>query len=496
MLQSAFIYCFVYLGMANHKSLTIVKTAVAALLLFFSVNVIAQPVMQHQQTIGGNMDDNLKSMCFTSDGGIVLGGYSSSGRSGEKTKRSRGGDDYWVVKLDNKGVIEWDKTISGDADDVLNVILQTKDGGYILGGYSWSGKFAEKTDTGRGWSDFWVVKLDKQGNIQWDKTIGGNDMDFLSCMQQTQDGGYLLGGYSYSNRSGEKTDNSRGQDDYWIVKLDAGGKVQWNKTIGGKSYDYLFALQQTSDGGCILGGYSYSGISGEKTGASRGNADFWIVKINRQGTIQWDKTIGGNGEDELYALEPTTDNGYIAGGRSASGISGEKTAALRGATDYWVVKMDAAGGIQWDKTIGGTDYDYLQSLQQTKDSGYVLGGASWSNGSYEKSANRVGTLFRPDYWVVKLRADGSKVWDRTIGGDEHDALFCIKEISKDHYLAGGSSSSGISGTKTDSCRGGTDYWLVEIAETSAVAAMQTDNSSTGGSDARSFRVYPMPQVAQ
>ncbi len=208
-----------------------------------------------QKTIGGNVGDVLRSIQQTNDGGYILGGNSWSGISGNKTESGLGGDDYWVVKLDSSGYIQWQNTIGGDTTDILNSIQQTLDGGYILGGYSKSNSSWDKTEDSKGAYDYWVVKLDSSGNIQWQNTIGGDSSDVLSSIQQTLDGGYILGGSSESNSSGDKTENILGGADYWVVKLDSFGNIQWQNTIGGNNLDELTSIQQTTDGGYILGGH-------------------------------------------------------------------------------------------------------------------------------------------------------------------------------------------------------------------------------------------------
>ncbi|MEO5674431.1 MAG: hypothetical protein ABIQ74_07265, partial [Chitinophagales bacterium] len=157
---------------------------------------------------------------------------------------------------------------------------------------------------------------------QWDARFGGSDYDWLLSLQQTADGGYILGGYSDSGISGDKTQASQGGYDYWIVKTDAGGVKQWDARFGGSNDDYLFSLQQTADGGYILGGYSWSGISGDKTQASQGANDYWIVKTDAGGVKQWDARFGGSSDEYFNALQQTADGGYILGGFSLSGISG------------------------------------------------------------------------------------------------------------------------------------------------------------------------------
>ena len=179
--------------------------------------------------------------------------------------------------------------------------------------------------------------------IEWQITIGGSERDDFSCMVQTNDGGFILGGHSISNISGDKTENCLGGLDFWVVKIDSLGNIQWQNTIGGSGVDYLFSIAQTSDGGYILGGWSESNISGDKTENSNGGADYWIVKTDSQGVIQWQNTIGGSAMDHLHTISQTSDGGYILGGYSLSYISGDKTENSNGERDYWIVKTDSLG---------------------------------------------------------------------------------------------------------------------------------------------------------
>ena len=296
--------------------------------------------------------------------------------------------------------IEWQNTIGGNNSDYFTSIQQTADGGYILGGYSGSGISGDKTENVMGINDYWIVKTDSLGNILWQNTIGGSNYDRLMSIQQTTDGGYILGGNSDSNISGDKTENSWFNSvDYWIVKTDSLGNILWQNTIGGNDFDYLNSVQQTADGGYILGGYSESNISGDKTENLIGINDYWIVKTDSLGNIMWQNTIGGNGTDYLYSVQQTADEGYILGGWSNSNISGDKTENIIWDGDYWIVKIDSHGSIQWQNTIGGNDPDYIYSIQQTADGGYILGGQSTSNISDDKTENCIGNY---DYWIVKL----------------------------------------------------------------------------------------------
>jgi hypothetical protein len=457
--------------------------------LFITSCLLAQPTLVNQRTVGGSLNDELTSMDIAKDGGFIIGGTSSSTISFEKTDSSRGYSDYWIVKFNNNGAIQFDKTFGSDANDELHALQQTKDGGYILGGESWGGKSGDKSDTNRmdrfAYNDYWIVKLDAAGNKQWDKTLGGYQLDELHALQQTRDGGYILGGNSSSVVSGEKTDGCRGvAADYWIIKLDSLGNVQWDKTIGGTAYDYLTAIKQTPDGGYIIGGWSESSISYEKTDYCRGSYDYWVVKIDKFGNIQWDKTIGGFAADQLKSIDLTNDGGYILGGYSQSNISGEKSENSRGLGDYWMVKINASGNIQWQKTIGGSDNDAMFSIEKTMDGGYVLGGHSNSNISGEKTENSKGGN---DYWIVKTDNVGNIQWQKTIGGSNEDDLMAVEEVGN-NYLLAGSSKSGATGDKNQNRRGQYfDYWTVLLRNTSSV------NKNTIQSNAgNTFSIYPNP----
>jgi len=432
------------------------------LLLIFTTTTHAQEI-EWQKSFGGDSVDILNSIQQTSDGGYILGGNSNSLISGDHTEPSHGLGDYWVLKLDATGNIQWQNTIGGDFDDDLRYIQQTTDGGYILGGFSESSISGDKTENSQGNFDYWVIKLYPSGNIQWQNTIGGNDVDWLQSIQQTIDGGYILGGWSVSDISGDKTENNHDSTlthpDYWVVKLDAMGNIQWQNTIGGNSMDQLTSIQQTADGGYILSGWSYSNISGDKTENSIGVSDYWVVKLDSIGNIQWQNTIGGNSDDILNSIQQTSDGGYILGGSSYSDISGDKTENSQGDFDYWVVKLDVSGNIQWQNTIGGSGNDELYSIQQITDGGYFLGGHSNSGISGDKTESSQGDF---DYWVVKLDASGNILWQNTIGGNYDDWLYSVQQTSDGGYILGGYSDADISGDKAENVQGVYDYWVVKL----------------------------------
>jgi hypothetical protein len=452
----------------------------------------AQTVIQTQKVIGGSKYDELHSICVTRDGGLIATGSSYSNKSGEKTQNTRGGADYWIVKMNKAGKIQWDKTIGGNSDDNCKAVIQTSDGGYALVGESYSNISVEKSEDSRGFNDYWIVKLDSAGNIEWDKTIGGNGTELIDNLVQTDDGGYILAGSSDSYASGEKSENTRGNFDMWVVKLNKFGKKVWDKTIGGYDYDLCSGVQITKDGGLILAGFSGSNRSGEKSEDNRGvQSDYWIVKLNRRGNIQWDKTIGGSTDDYCRGVQQTDDGGYIIAGNSNSNISGEKTANSRGGYDYWIVQLNSAGHFLRDKTIGGNNDEIdIWCLEKTSDHGFIFGGSSYSDASGEKTEGNRGAS---DYWVVKLNRSEKIEWDKTVGGDNYDNLLSIKEIAKGKYAVAGFSWSDISGDKIFSSRGEADYWIVLLTEQqSNIEAASIDDNSTITIDKKNFTAYPNP----
>ncbi len=422
------------------------------------------PTLDWQNTVGGSGDDILQTSCKTTDGGMLLGGGSGSGISGDKTEGAFGSWDMWLVKLDSTGAIQWQNTIGGVADDFVYSVQQTLDGGYIVAGYSNSGISGDKTEPNIGSYDFWVLKLDASGNIVWQNTIGGTLNDQATCIRQTSDLGYIVVGFSCSNATGDKTEMNQGPTtttDYWVLKLDASGNIVWQNSIGGNYYDYIYAVEQTWEGGYLIGGYSQSGISGDKTEALIGASDYWVIKLNASGGIQWQNTIGGTSSESLRRILLAPDGGYILAGYSSSDISGDKTENAWGTgSDYWVVKINTSGSIVWQNDIGGTGDDLLFGATVTTDGGYALTGVTYSGLSGEKTENSMGGS---DAWVVKLSSTGVLEWQNTIGGTSDDAGISINQYADASFSLGCYSKSGISGDKTEGNMGPAstyDYWAI------------------------------------
>jgi hypothetical protein len=251
-----------------------------------------------------------------------------------------------------------------------------------------------------------LVRIDSIGNIVWQNTIGGSSSDAITHLANTPDGGFIVTGYSFSNISGDKTENGHNfSADYWILKIDSLGAIQWQNTIGGNGSDLPLSAYSNADGTCIVAGYSSSGATGDKTEANLGGFDFWILKLSAAGGVLWQNTIGGNNSDIPNSVVPAIDGGIIIGGYSSSGISGDKTEALIGITDYWLLKLNTSGNIVWQNTIGGTSDDYLFSVVPNITANkYFLFGYSYSGIGGDKTEAGDATA---NYWMLETDLSGS-----------------------------------------------------------------------------------------
>jgi len=292
------------------------------------------------------------------------------------------------------------KTYGGTGEDLAYSVQQTSDGGYIVAGWTWSFSV--------GYYDIFLIKTDANGNIIWAKTYGGTDNDLAYSVQQTSDGGYIVAGVT--------TSFGASNGDFFLVKTDANGNVIWAKTYGGTDNDLAYSVQQTSDGGYILAGWTLS--------FGAGSWDIFFIKTDANGNIQWTKTYGGTGEDLAYSVQQTSDGGYIVAGYTGSFGAGS--------SDFFLIKTDANGNLQWAKTYGGISHDEAYSVQQTSDGGYIVAGRTWSFGAGNW-----------DILLIKTDANGNIIWAKTYGGTDYDLAFSVQQTSDGGYiLAGGTFSFG------------------------------------------------------
>ncbi|MEP6675050.1 MAG: T9SS type A sorting domain-containing protein [Ferruginibacter sp.] len=254
--------------------------------------------------------------------------------------------DGWVIRLDASGNTIWQKLLGGDNDDALRESKQTSDGGYIVVGFSNSGSGSGTLAglTNHGGHDGWILKLDAAGNTSWQKLLGGNDEEYFNSVDQATDGGYITALASRSSNTGTFAGiTSNGGYDGWIVKFDAIGNTSWQKLLGGSGDDYFYGCRQNSMGNYIVVGYSMSSNTGTLAGiTNHGNNDAWLLELNASGVTQWQELIGGNDHDYLYSIQPTSDGGYIAEGASSSSNNGTLTGVSgNGFQDAWLVKIAA-----------------------------------------------------------------------------------------------------------------------------------------------------------
>lgn len=357
------------------------------IMLFVREPITAQEILW-ERSYGGKHAEYLYDAIPTPDYGFLLAGSSISNKNGNKSETSKGNFDYWVWKMDEKGTPEWQKSFGGSGADLLQSVQLTSDGGFILGGSSSSNISGDKKENSKGKEDFWIIKLDAKGGEIWQRTIGGSGQEKLLSIAQTIDGGYILGGTSSSNKTEPdekgvedkygKSENSRGNLDFWVVKLDRKGEIKWQKTLGGKYVDELKSIEQTKDKGYILGGFSNSPISGDKTQDNFGLNDYWIIKLDEDGNELWQRTLGGDQDDNLFALSQTIDGGFIVGGNSNSGATNTKSITNKNGTDFWVLKLDKIGAIEWQETYNYGKIDILSSIIENTDGTFLIGGYAQS----------------------------------------------------------------------------------------------------------------------
>ncbi len=438
----------------------------SAALFFFAGGLSAQPNIQWAKAFGGTGADEAYSIQQTPDGGYVVAGPSPS-HNGD-VFGNHGGLDFWVLKLDNNGLVKWKKTYGGSTDEQAYSVKSTSDKGCIVVGYTLSND--EDVLGNHGYYDAWVLKLDSTGAIQWQKCLGGSDWEEANDVQQTKDGGYVVVGRSRST-DGDVTVN-HGYLDYWIVKLDSAGVIEWQKSYGGSSEDNAYAVQQTMDGGYIVCGES-SSQDGNVTG-NHGDSDCWILKLNYEGKIEWERSFGGTSIDRANDILETANGGFIALGQTYSN-NGNVT-ENHGLSDFWVVKMSQTGDLEWQKTFGGSNGEFARSICQTNDGGYAMTGQTQSN-----NGDAVGNNGGADLWVVKISETGELQWQKTLGGTQAEWGNAIQQTGDGGFILAGfawSSNGDVSGV-----HGYNDFWVVKLSPSS---------SPTTEAQSQPLKIYPNP----
>jgi len=369
------------------------------------------------------------------------GGYFIAGRKRSTQNVSEGGNKifgfYNIQKIDSIGNIEWEKDYPGSIYGEMGDIQQTSDEGFIVCG-RFTLEVTSSDSDGNVQYDYWILKLDKSGSFVWGENYGGRYTDEATSIQQTIDGGYIVAGHSYSNDG--DVSNNKGNTDYWVLKLDSLGSIEWEKSYGGKNYDFAQEILQTIDGGYIVGGSSRS--KNGDVGGNNGSVDCWILKLDEVGNIEWEKNFGSSKGENFQSFKETSDFGYIIVGAYKS--------------DYWVFKLDNTGNIEWERRYGGSKIDVATSVDLTFDGGYIIAG-------YSKSKNGdVGENYGEyDYWIIKLDEWGNLKWGENYGGSKDDFARSIKQTTDGGYIIAGHSNS-TDGDISENIDG-YDYWIVKLA---------------------------------
>lgn len=362
--------------------------------------------------------------------------------------------------------VEWQKCLGGTSYELAKSIQSTTDGGYIIAGSAYSANGDVVGNHGA--YDAWIVKLSSNGTLEWQKALGGTSDDYANSIRQTTDGGYVVAGYTNSI-NGDVSGN-HGSNDLWVVKLSNSGLIEWQKALGGTSSELANSIQQTADGGYIVAGYTFSS-NGDVTGFHGGFVtDVWIVKISSIGVLEWQKALGGTDYDEVFSIQQTTDGGYIGAGFTGS-TNGDVT-GNHGNRDAWVVKLSSSGSLEWQKALGSTNNDLANSIRQTLDGGYILAGYAGANNG-DVSGNHGSN----DAWIAKLSSSGIVEWQKSLGGTDVDIANSIQQTMEGGYIVAGYTIS-INGDVSGN-HGSRDAWVVKL---DALSILQWQKTLGGTAD--------------
>ena len=398
------------------------------------------------------MDDPDDILDLGADGFIVIGDSYSNDGDVSGHHGSTAYYDVWIVKLDVDHNIEWGKSYGGTLDEHPCSIIQTTDG-FIVGAMSTSNDGDVSGNNGS--VDFWVFKIDTLGEIIWSHLYGGTNIDNARFLKATPDGGSIFIGESRSTNGDVLGHHGvDGSIDIWVLKLDALGNIEWQRSLGGTSGEDGYTVDILTDLNYIIAGHAFS-IDGDVTG-NHGESDYWIIKLSTAGEIIWQKCLGGSDYDYSFWVNATPDGGCIVTGSSESNngnVTGQHGTGAR--DDIWIVKLDFDGIIEWQKSFGGTKDDYGRQIINTTDGNYIFTGFTYSN-----DGDVIFNHGNSDAWVVKINPLGEIIWQKSLGGSEDDYGSNIIELN-DHSFAVLVQTYSNDGDVSFN-HGSMDYWLVKL----------------------------------
>ncbi|HET8964396.1 MAG TPA: hypothetical protein VFM99_10875, partial [Chitinophagales bacterium] len=403
------------------------------------------PEIIWQHTYGGNGDDRARDILTTDDGGYLTIGYTNS-IDGDITY-NHGLNEMFVVKSDSVGNIEWIKTYGGSDRDYGYTISIGIDGGYLLGGET--GSDDGDVSFNHGQDDLWLIKIDEFGDIEWEKTFGGSDGEIARDIEITSDGNYIIVGGTNSY-DGDVSEN-KGSSDYWIIKLDPLGEIIWEKTYGSSDLEGAYDVQEVSDGGFIIAGYT-EGNDGDVT-ENKGERDYWIIKLNSEGELEWQKSYGGSSTDQAYSIIEKPGGGYLCVGVTYS--NNGDVSGSHGFDDYWLISIYESGELEWQKCFGGENAEDGRCIISYYLDGYVLVGVSTSDDGDVTENKGQG-----DYWILQIDSAGNIIWQKSFGGSGLDFAYKIIPTLDDHLIITG--YSGSSDYDVTATYGTFNFWVVKL----------------------------------
>ncbi len=421
-------------------------------------DAVARPFLGETSWVknfGGSGEDSFHDLIPTGDGGYAAVGSSNS-VDGDLEGKALPVSDYWLVKFDAHGGLQWSRAFGGSKDDRGQALVQTRDGGYALSGYAMSDDGDGSNN--EGFHDNWIIKLDASGNLEWEQSFGFSGHDHSYDLIQTADGGYFFVGFlDITAANGEGNFGKYGSPawhgvgEFWGSKIDARGNLEWRRYFGGSNNDRAHAVVEAHTGGFVMAGFSES--DDYDISNSKGSYDFWVIKIGPQGDLLWERSFGGTGIEIAQDVARTADQAYVVVGNTFS--TDTDVSATHGESDVWMIKIDEEGKLLWEQTYGGSGFDAAQGVSLSADGGYIVCGNSKSS-----DGDTTGNQGENDIWLLKTNADGQLEWQGHFGGSGLDFGFkAIETDGKDLILAGETTSTDFGGLHH---KGNTDAVLIRV----------------------------------
>ncbi len=402
----------------------------------------SSPPTLWQQGLGGFGFEGNCLVEAVPGGGWLVFGSSTSGPGGTKSSANIGDADYWIVRLDNAGVVQWDRTYGGNGLELASGLNVDSVGGCLLVGYSGSPASGNKTNENAG---AWVVRLGPDGTKRWDRGFGLGNVQTTPGAALTADGGVVVALSKRTNR------NPPGVD-YELWRLDADGNPIWNHTFVGQPTNVVAKVVALEDGTFVVGGRA-------RNPERLMRYDYWLARHASDGTLLWSRLYGGNGEENLRAIQPLPGGGFLLAGDSSSLPSGIKTALNYGTNDYWVVRVDDDGEVIWDRSYGGSRNDWAYDLRLMPGGGFAVAGGSESPADGTRGLPGYGGM---DGWVIRCDSLGEPIWEHASGGANADGVFSFAVAPDGGLLLGADTSSTTNDSKTVPLFGATDLWTIRL----------------------------------